>query len=737
MGVSANTHGLTFHIPNKYDIKEIGNKLEDFEIIQNLGQGGNAFVLKARSKKNFKLYAIKKSKEIKDEQKREIIILQKLDHPNICQCKAVFKEEGYYYIVMDLFNNKDLYRYLSANMEIGKKIKEENIWQIFNQCLFALAYIHSKGYIHRDIKLGNIFMNDNGKVVIGDFGLCAMFDQNEFNKLNVDEKNLLKFIPSPCGTQNFFAPEITSGNYIQNADVYSLGVCFFCLCYQNLPPQNYEQILTNDQNYDFELRKLIFNMLNPNPNQRPSSSDLYNYFKKIYIQNYVTNTCIYSVLQCLFNYPNFLQYFSDPFEIQYISGTEYKKDIFYCLLAIKNSMNDISEIESNAYVLRQKIVGEENKLKDNVELAPVDVVNSILNSLYNELNQIPNENQKLLVSSNVFNDFNKFVNHFDQRFYSIISQNFTGVLRKTLKCQEINCQGQELLFQKYNFIYFNISNYINNFSQNTSVKIEDIFNYYNNTFVSLKFNQLIDCQFCKRKTHHIENKQFYRLPKNLIIMLDKTKCNNINVDFNQNLYLKDQINAYNYTLYGFISEEKNMNNGKTKYIAFIKKNNGWIKCDNNYFSFNNNFQMYNFQNIKNYGNIISLFYYDENRVINQPTNININYNTKLSNSIINSTNEFANKYMFNNLYNNTIDFNMKNNNFNWQIMSNQPINNNINNNQQINNNLNINNNNNNFQNCNYNFNVVGSINAMMNNLLINNNNHNNQMNFSGNFNSNN
>ena len=74
MGVSSNQKGFVFEIPKDYDIKEIGEKLDDFEILQKLGQGGNGFAIKVRSKKNYKIYVIKKSKEFTDEEKIELLV---------------------------------------------------------------------------------------------------------------------------------------------------------------------------------------------------------------------------------------------------------------------------------------------------------------------------------------------------------------------------------------------------------------------------------------------------------------------------------------------------------------------------------------------------------------------------------------------------------------------------------------------------------------------------------------
>ena len=703
MGVAGDIKGFIFNIPNEYDIKEIGNKLEDFEILQKLGQGGNGYAIKVRSKKNYKIYVIKKSKTLTDEQKREIIILKKLDHPGICKCLNFFEENGFFYIIMELYDNKDLYRYVDGFLKMGQKIKEEKLWDIFNQCLEALTYIHNKGYIHRDIKLANIFMNQDGKIVFGDFGLSAMFDQKEYSKLSPEEKRLLEFKCVPCGTPEYAAPEVKKKlNYDQKADVYSLGVCFFCLLYQHFPgdnPEYYEKKLDKDRSYDFELRKIVFNMLKQNPNQRPNSTDVYQYFKKEYIKKYVANTSIYSIVQCLFSFQNFVDFFSNEMYMQYIFENPYQKEIFLILLSIKNNMNNIKEIEDNAYALRKKLLDNENSIKDNVEISPIQVINNILNALYYELN-LNKIKSELNVSKiiGIFSDFDKFIKHCDENFCSLISSNFTGVLKKSLKCQANNCQGENILFQKFNFINFNVNDFRNYFDPNYPVNIANFFSYYNQSIYSHSFNENLLCRTCKRKTKHLENKKFYCLPKNLIIMLDKTKCNyNIMIEFGEKLYLNDERNLrnnnnnYEYNLIGVISEVINMNNGKIKYVSFIKKNNSWILCDNQ--SIGSGKYDYSFNEVRNYGNIISLFYYDAKRDVSIPNNNNSNnYNMNINNqnmnvnlnnmNNMNNLNNNINETIFNLMFNNTINYNNGNNNssFIWQMSGNNSLSNSINNN---------------------------------------------------------
>ena len=62
---------------------------------------------------------------------------------------------------------------IDIHNELDKPFKEEELWNIFYQCINSLFYIHQNGIIHRDIKPLNIFVDDNMKLKIGDFGISA------------------------------------------------------------------------------------------------------------------------------------------------------------------------------------------------------------------------------------------------------------------------------------------------------------------------------------------------------------------------------------------------------------------------------------------------------------------------------------------------------------------------------------------------------------------------------------
>ena len=96
--------------------------------------------------------------------------------------------------------------------------------QAFRQILDGLAYIHEQGYVNRDIKVENIFVDQNGKIKIGDLGFCQFTQSNELIYGNV-------------GSDRYKAPEIfEKANYrgVQ-ADIFALGVTLFTMRCRDYP----------------------------------------------------------------------------------------------------------------------------------------------------------------------------------------------------------------------------------------------------------------------------------------------------------------------------------------------------------------------------------------------------------------------------------------------------------------------------------------------------------------------
>lgn len=102
------------------------------------------------------------------------------------------------------------------------------------QLISAVEYMHSNRVIHRDLKLGNIFLNANMEIKVGDFGLAAKLEFSEEKKRTM------------CGTPNYIAPEIIEGSvgYSYEVDIWSMGVICFAFLFGRPPFETNEVKLT-------------------------------------------------------------------------------------------------------------------------------------------------------------------------------------------------------------------------------------------------------------------------------------------------------------------------------------------------------------------------------------------------------------------------------------------------------------------------------------------------------------
>lgn len=95
------------------------------------------------------------------------------------------------------------------------------------QIVRGLVYLKENNIVHRDIKLANLFINDQMQIQIGDFGLCA--------KLRDRHKRRRSFV----GTPNYLPPEIIEeerwDGHSFEADIWSLGICIYTMLFGSLP----------------------------------------------------------------------------------------------------------------------------------------------------------------------------------------------------------------------------------------------------------------------------------------------------------------------------------------------------------------------------------------------------------------------------------------------------------------------------------------------------------------------
>ena len=187
-----------------------------YRIEQLVGQGAFARVYRALDIETGKRVAIKvltsglrESPEALARFSREIAAYRRCEHPNIIAIHSAEVNEKIAFIVMDFIKGKNL----SELLDERRFTLAETI-SIIAQVASALSTIHAAGLVHRDLKPANVILQDDGKVIVADFGLVRGKD---FTTLTATG--------GVVGTPYYLAPEaIGGGTLTAESDLYTLGV---------------------------------------------------------------------------------------------------------------------------------------------------------------------------------------------------------------------------------------------------------------------------------------------------------------------------------------------------------------------------------------------------------------------------------------------------------------------------------------------------------------------------------
>jgi NIMA (never in mitosis gene a)-related kinase len=200
--------------------------LKGYQILQKIGQGSFAMVYKAIRKEDQLTVAIKsihmgkmKVKQISNAL-NEVRILCSIQHPNIVRYYDAFLDEFNkdLYIIMEFLGGGDLENKLKNLKQNETNFKEDKIWKYSLQILQGLLTLHNLKIIHRDIKPGNLFLNENEKIIkIGDLNTGRILQEEE------------QMAKTVIGTPYYLAPEIWQNKeYDFRCDVFSFG----CVLYE-------------------------------------------------------------------------------------------------------------------------------------------------------------------------------------------------------------------------------------------------------------------------------------------------------------------------------------------------------------------------------------------------------------------------------------------------------------------------------------------------------------------------
>ena len=229
--------------------------------------------------------------------KAEIKIHQSVSSEHVVRFERCFEDDKHVYILMELCSNKTLWDIVKTRGGMG----EAQAACYLREALSATAHLHAMRIVHRDLKLGNLFLTQEGldelnaegggagsnaalgkpgaptRLKIGDFGLaCVMEGAGDRRK-------------TICGTPNYIAPEVLQGKegegHSYEVDTWSLGVILYTLLFGTPPFQSkdvkltYKRIRTNE--YEIpdhppianSTKDLIRSVLHPEPHKRPTLAE--------------------------------------------------------------------------------------------------------------------------------------------------------------------------------------------------------------------------------------------------------------------------------------------------------------------------------------------------------------------------------------------------------------------------------------------------------------------------------
>jgi len=257
----------------------MAQKLESYSKIRLLGEGtfGKAYLVQAQSDKQKCVIKQMDIRTMTEEEKRDTLreakILECLNHPNIIRFREVYKtKKGKLCIVMDFADGGDLHSKIKDAK--GSYFPENQILDWFVQFCLALKHVHDRKILHRDLKSQNIFLNKNGIVKLGDFGIARVLNNTKENAKTV------------VGTPYYLSPEIVENRpYSFKSDIWSLGVLLYELCTLK-PPFDASSLHflalkivrgvfpPIPSHYSRELKSLVATLLNTDPNKRPNINQI-------------------------------------------------------------------------------------------------------------------------------------------------------------------------------------------------------------------------------------------------------------------------------------------------------------------------------------------------------------------------------------------------------------------------------------------------------------------------------
>src|SRR5207245_320192 len=204
---------------------EIPEELGDYQLLEEIGRGGQGLVYRARQKSLNRIVALKvigpgrwATKAHIKRFRLEAEAAASLDHPCIVPIHEIGESDGSCYFSMQLVEGRRLDEVIKSESMPNRRAAE-----LITKLARTVHYAHKRGILHRDIKPGNILIDADGEPHLTDFGLAKLVER---------ESTLTGALVEGLGTPSYMAPEQAAGDAAKltsATDVYGLGAVFYHL----------------------------------------------------------------------------------------------------------------------------------------------------------------------------------------------------------------------------------------------------------------------------------------------------------------------------------------------------------------------------------------------------------------------------------------------------------------------------------------------------------------------------
>ena len=608
--------------------------MENFEIINKLGDGSYSTVYRVKRKIDNEIYALKKVKLMNLSEKEklnslnEVRILASIKSNFVISYKEAFFDEkdNTLGIIMEYADNGDLYQKILEYKKKKLYIEEDEIWRIFIQIVKGLKALHDLKILHRDIKSANVFLFKDGSAKLGD--------------LNVSKVAKKGLGYTQTGTPYYASPEVWKDlSYDNKSDIWSLG----CVLYEIItlfPPfraQNMEtlfkKVIKGDINripdkYSYDLFIIVQLLIQVKPEKRPSCDEILQndiiikkieYFKEKNNKNFDENDEEQFLLKTIC-VPKSLTFLSNQ-----LPRPNYSKKK---LISINNQNKKLTLKNYNSYT-------NFNEFQKNKNILPTLKINYQNSEPYQftenkktNLSNPKNNNRNNIIINNIGNNI-KFLN--EKYLNNIIFRNHknnnnslnfinsidSSIMNNSKNNENSNSNSNDNLKKKrYKF---------NNSEDKLKLKEEK--KSYNKEFIANNFNKeklLLQINNNNYNINHNNNNIIMKNKKEMKIPIGRELSINyknhiINKNsLPKNIYLNNNI---------LVSNNNHMNNHLNNHINTIniKKNNRLTKIGS---------EVYNNIKTQENSNILPLIasYKRDNSYQNIKSINNANYNFKLNNN---------------------------------------------------------------------------------------------------------